>query len=142
MIRLGIGGDEPKGYRVVAGPLDPSAGDGAGGLAVGQQLRRHLRVVGMRAGAAVLVGEPGEIQLLHDLHHEAGQMISRQPLIHRGAQQVPCVELPRFDGHVVVLVLSFVLSELLHLTTTGSLPPQAAEAAAFWLQTAHALARS
>ena len=77
MVRVRVGRDIAKGHRVIAGLLDLAARISAGGVAVEQYGGEHLRVIGLGACLADLLGEAGEVQLPDDLHHKVRQVIGR-----------------------------------------------------------------
>lgn len=46
--------DIPKSHRIVGGPLQPAAGEHAGGVAIHQYRQQGGRVVGLRAASCIL----------------------------------------------------------------------------------------
>ena len=86
VIRMRVGRHIAKRHRVIGRAFDLAAGVHAVGVAVDQQPQEHGRTP-----AGVLAGQLAQIELLDDLDHEPCQVISRQPFVHRGRQQVRSV---------------------------------------------------
>ena len=81
MVGVGVGGNEAKSDRVVRGRLELAAGEHACGVAIDQNGQQSSRVMGLGATPCILAREPGEVELVNDFHHEAGQMIFTEPIL-------------------------------------------------------------
>jgi len=82
VIRMGVGADEAKRDRVVAGLRKLATGEHPSGVAVEQQRHQQCRVVGFRARAGVGTHQVAEIQLIDDVHNEARQVLLGQVVLH------------------------------------------------------------
>ena len=88
VIGMLVGGYEPEGHGVIGGPLQLAAGEHARGIAVDKNGKQHRRMIAGRTRAAIDLAHRGQVQPLHDLHHEAGQMPLRQPVLDGRRQQI------------------------------------------------------
>ena len=118
VIGVGVGRHVAKRHRVVGRALDLAAGVHAVGVAVDQQAQQHRRVVRRRASARVLPHQIAQIKLLDDFDHEARQVTTGQPFVHRRRQQVRGVSV---NGHEAAhLQCSFlVMPPRLSLSTSA-----------------------
>src|SRR4051812_39082260 len=87
--------DEAEGDRVIARPLQLAAREHAGRIAIDQDAQQHRRRVGRRARAAVAPPHHSQIQPVDHLHHKAGQVLFRQPFVHRRRQKEPGLAVDR-----------------------------------------------
>ncbi len=93
VVRVRIGGDETKRNRVVGGPLNATTRELARRVTIEQQRQQHRRRVRRFASTGKAYLQRAQIQLLHRIHHEARQMVLRQPVLHRRRQQVKGVSI-------------------------------------------------
>ena len=87
--------DEPEGHRVIGRPLQLAAREHAGRVAVHQDAQQQRWVVGRRTRAAIAPAHHPQIQAVDHLHHEAGQVLLRQPLVNRRRQKEPGLAIDR-----------------------------------------------
>ena len=88
VVGLRVRGNEAKRHRVVTGPLDLAAGVHPAGVTVHEQAQQHRGVVRIAAASGVLPNQLAQIQLVDDFDDKTGQVILRQPFVHRRRQQV------------------------------------------------------
>ncbi len=107
VVGLGIGRNEAKRHRIVAGALDLAARVHPGGVAVDQQAQQHRRVVCRAAASRVLPNQIVEVQLVDHFNDKARQVILRQPFVHRWRQQVGGVSINSNEAaHAVGICLN------------------------------------
>jgi hypothetical protein len=87
-----VGRDEPKRHRVIGRPFQLAARKHPRRIAVNKKTQQHSRMVGRRTGAAIIAAHRPKIEPIDHFDNEARQMLLRQPLVHRGRQQI--VRLP------------------------------------------------
>jgi hypothetical protein len=92
-----VGRDEAERHGVIGRALQLAAGEHPRGVAVHQDAQQHRRVVGGRAGAAVGLGHPAQVEAIDHLHYEARQVLLRQPLVNRRRQQETGVAINRAE---------------------------------------------
>src|SRR3954471_4945297 len=95
IVSLLVRRDEAERHRVIARPLQLAAREHAGRVAVHQDAQQQRRRGGRRARAAVAPPHPSQIQAVDHLHHEASQMLLRQPLVNRRRQKEPSLAVDR-----------------------------------------------
>ena len=95
VIRMLVRRDEAEGHRVIARPLQLAAREHAGRVAINQDAQQQRRRVGRRARAAVAPPHHSQIQAVDHLHHKAGQVLLRQPLVNRRRQKEPGLAVDR-----------------------------------------------
>jgi hypothetical protein len=96
-----VGSDKAERYRIVSRPFQVAAGKHPGGVAVDDQAKKQLRVVGCLARAAVAAGHGPQVQSLDHVHNEPREVALRQPLVDRWRHQEVHVAVDRAEvAHV------------------------------------------
>ena len=95
VIRMLVRRDEAERHRVIGRPLQLAAREHAGRVAIDQDAQQQRRVIGRRARAAVAPAHRPQIQAVDHLHHKAGQVLLRQPLVNRRRQKEPGLAVDR-----------------------------------------------
>ena len=72
--------EQPHRHAVMGGPLNPPAGEDAGGVAVDEQAKEQARRVLRVAGAAFVDPRSAQVQLTDRIHDEVDKVIGRHPL--------------------------------------------------------------
>ena len=88
MVGVRVGRHVAKRHRVVGRALDLAARMHTVGITVDQQPQQNRRVMRGRAATRVLLDEVAQVEPVNDFNHKARQVIIRQPLVHRGWQEV------------------------------------------------------
>src|SRR5215472_4859655 len=89
VVRMVIGRNEAKRYRIVGGALQLPARKHSCRVTVNQQPQQHRRMVRCRTRAAIAADQCSQVQPINHFNHKPRQMPLRQPLIHRRGQQKP-----------------------------------------------------
>jgi hypothetical protein len=87
MVGMFIRRDEAEGHGIVGRPLQFTAREHPGCIAVHPNAQEQRRVIGGRTGPAIALDHRAQVQLVDHLHHKARQVRLRQPLVHRQRQQ-------------------------------------------------------
>ena len=92
-----VGRNEAERHRVIGRPLQLAARKHARRIAINQNAQQHSRMIRRRAGAAITAAHRAKVEPLDHLHHEASQMLLRQPLVNRRRQQEPGLPIDRAE---------------------------------------------
>src|SRR5436853_6858688 len=97
VVRVLIGRNEAERDRIISRPLQLAAGEHAGGVAVDQDAQQNRRMIRRLTGTAIAAGHRPQIQAGDHLYHKAGQMLLRQPFVHRWRHQQTSVTVDRTE---------------------------------------------
>ena len=78
MVRVQVASNEAEGGRFIGRAFNLARGEGAGGIAIGEQAEEELGGVGSTAARVIAGIQRREIQLGNHIDDEAGEMVRRQ----------------------------------------------------------------
>jgi predicted metal-dependent phosphoesterase TrpH len=87
----------------MGGPLNPPAGEDAGGVAVDEQAKEQARRVLRVAGAAFVDPRSARVQLTDRIHDEVDKVIGRHPLaqVRRQQQRRVVINVDKAGSHTL-----------------------------------------
>jgi len=97
MVGMIVGRNEAERHRVIGCPLQLAARKHARRITVNQNAQKHSRMIRRRSRAAITAAHRPKVEPLDHLHHEASQMLLRQPLLNRWRQQEPGLPINRAE---------------------------------------------
>jgi len=87
VVRMIIGSNEAKRYRVIGRPFQLAARKHPRRVAINQNAEQHAGMIGGRSRAAITAAHRPKVEPVDHLHNEARQMLLGKPLVYRRWQQ-------------------------------------------------------
>ena len=97
MVGMIVSRNEAERHRVIGRPLQLAARKYARRIAVNQNAQKHSRMIRRGSRAAITAAHCAKVEPVDHLHHEARQMLLRQPLVNRRRQQEPGLPIDRAE---------------------------------------------
>ena len=98
MVGMEVAGNEAEGGSLIGGSFEFARGEGAGGVAVGQQAEEEFRSVGSSASRLVAIVDGREVEMGNHVDDEASEVVGRQAVAQAHGLVERGLVVNRFEG--------------------------------------------